>query len=68
MLCCGAVVVGELGDFKQEISFLGDTVYTTARIQAACRDYKTDLLISSELLAKVDLPAEYVKKIMATYS
>ena len=59
---CGAVIVGEIGDFKQEISFLGDTVNTTARIQSACKDYQVDLLISSELLARVDLPAEYIKK------
>lgn len=59
---CGTVIVGETGDFKQEISFLGDTVNTTARIEAACKDYQTDLLVSSELLARVDLPAEYVKR------
>ncbi|MFC1454096.1 adenylate/guanylate cyclase domain-containing protein [Verrucomicrobiota bacterium] len=56
---CGPVIVGEMGDYKQEISFLGDTVNTTSRIQEACKDYKTNLLVTSELLDRVDLPPDY---------
>ena len=56
---CGPVIVGEMGDYKQEISFLGDTVNTTARIQEACKEYKTNLLVSSELLTRIDLPSDY---------
>jgi adenylate cyclase len=64
---CGPVIVGEMGDYKQEISFLGDTVNTSARIQEACKEHKTNLLVSSELLARVDLPAGYqIKKIGET--
>ncbi|MBU0713972.1 MAG: adenylate/guanylate cyclase domain-containing protein [Verrucomicrobia bacterium] len=58
-LHCGPVIVGEMGDFKREIAFLGDTVNTTARIQEACREYGTDLLVSSELLNKLQLPRDY---------
>jgi adenylate cyclase len=58
-LHCGPVIVGEMGDFKREIAFLGDTVNTTARIQAACGEYGTDLLVSSELLNKLNLPSGY---------
>jgi len=56
---CGPVIVGEMGDFKREIAFLGDTVNTTARIQAACKEYGTDLLVSSELLNKLQAPRDY---------
>ena len=52
----GAVVAGELGDIKQEISFLGDTVNTTARIKEFCREADRSVLLSGPLLAKLVLP------------
>ena len=58
-LHCGPVIVGEMGDFKREIAFLGDTVNTTARIQEACKEYGADLLVSSELLNKLQVPRDY---------
>ncbi|MDO9548043.1 MAG: adenylate/guanylate cyclase domain-containing protein [Candidatus Marinimicrobia bacterium] len=58
-LHCGPVIVGEMGDFKQEIAFLGDTVNTAARIQEACKEYGADLLVSSELLNKLQVPRDY---------
>jgi class 3 adenylate cyclase len=55
----GKVIVGELGDIKREIAFLGDTVNTTARIQQACKTYEKDLLISRYLFEKLELGDEY---------
>ena len=52
----GTVVAGELGDIKQEISFLGDTVNTTARIKEFCREADRSVLLSGPLLAKLVLP------------
>lgn len=46
----GKVVVGELGDFKSEIAYMGDAVNTTARIQSECNAHSAKLLISKELL------------------
>jgi len=61
---CGPVIVGEMGDYKREIAFLGDTVNTTARIQEACKEYKSDLIVSSEFLKKLSLDSNYkVKRI-----
>ena len=59
---CGPVIVGEMGDYKREIAFLGDTVNTTARIQEACKEYKSDLLVSSEFLKKLSLDSDYKVK------
>jgi adenylate cyclase len=59
---CGPVIVGEMGDYKREIAFLGDTVNTTARIQAACKEYESDLLVSSEFLKKLFLASDYIVK------
>ena len=59
---CGPVIVGEMGDYKREIAFLGDTVNTTARIQEACKEYKRDLIVSGDLLKKLSLTIDYEVK------
>jgi len=57
----GQVVVGELGLFKMEIAVLGDTMNTTARIQAACRETGHRILASSALLERMSpLPNDIV--------
>ncbi len=55
----GPVVISECGDYKQEISYFGDTVNTAARIQQQCKVFDCPLLISAELLDRVRLPGSY---------
>jgi adenylate cyclase len=45
----GKVTTGEIGVIKKEITFSGDVLNTTARIQGLCNTYKVDLLISEKL-------------------
>ncbi|MBN1533620.1 MAG: adenylate/guanylate cyclase domain-containing protein [Spirochaetes bacterium] len=47
---CGPAVVGEMGDFKREVAFLGDVMNTTARIQSECRVRSRDIIISDDLV------------------
>ncbi len=54
----GPVVAGECGDDKREIAYFGDTVNTAKRIEEACRDYDRSILISGDLLARIELPAD----------
>ena len=56
---CGKVVAGEMGDTKKEISFLGDVINTTARIENECNPHQRPLLISEDLLQKISLGKEY---------
>ncbi len=58
-LHAGPVVVGEIGVHKKEILFLGDTVNTTARLEQACREYGRNLLISGDLLSKLEMPSDW---------
>jgi len=51
----GTATVGEIGVLKKEIAFSGDVLNTTARIQNECNKYKTDLLISKDLLESLDI-------------
>lgn len=55
----GKVIVGEIGDFRREIGFLGDTVNTTARIQEMCKVKQQDLLLSEDLYTHLQNPEAY---------
>jgi adenylate cyclase len=52
----GTVVAGEMGDLKREIAFVGDTLNTAARLLAACRELRRDVVASTTLLDRVTLP------------
>jgi len=45
----GIVTVAEVGKFKKEIAYHGDTINTAARIQGKCNELKQELLISESL-------------------
>lgn len=45
----GGVTTGEIGIIKKDIIYTGDTLNTTARIQALCNEYKADILLSKKL-------------------
>lgn len=48
-LHCGTAVIGEMGDYKREIAFLGDVLNTTSRIQSECKARSRRLIISDDL-------------------
>ena len=45
----GTVMVAEVGKYKKDIAYHGDTLNTAARIQGKCNEFGEELLISSEL-------------------
>jgi len=49
----GIVTVTEIGKYKKEIAYHGDTINTAARIQAKCNDFDQELLISGNLVAQL---------------
>lgn len=58
----GKVIVGEIGEYKSQISFIGKVMYETAVMEKSCRMYQTDILISDHLLKKIRLPEKYISK------
>lgn len=52
---CGKVTTGEIGVIKKEIVFTGDVLNTTARIQGLCNHYDVDILVSGDLVKKLDV-------------
>jgi len=55
----GKVTTGEIGVIKKAIIFTGDVLNTTARIQELCNNYKVNILISGDLMKKMDLGAKF---------
>jgi adenylate cyclase len=49
----GKVVSAQIGDLKREIVYNGDVLNTTARIQSACNTYERDLLVSGNLMQRL---------------
>lgn len=55
----GTATVGEIGVLKKEIAFSGDVLNTTSRIQNECNKYDKNLLISKELLNKLEIDSNF---------
>ncbi len=51
----GKVTTGEIGKIKKLITYTGDVMNTTARIQSICNRYGEKLIISRELMDHLDL-------------
>lgn len=63
---CGDVTTGEIGTYKKEIVFTGDTVNTTSRIQAKCNELGEQLLVSDSVVKWIDKSPDYNFREMAT--
>lgn len=55
----GEVITAQIGELKSEIVYNGDVLNTTARIEGLCNQLGQKLLVSSELVEKLALGAEY---------
>ena len=51
----GQVTVGEVGVLKREITYSGDVLNTASRIQELCNSYNENLIVSGDLIEKIDL-------------
>ncbi len=50
----GIVTVTEVGKYKKEIAYHGDTINTAARIQGLCNTFNQELLVSGNLKKQLD--------------
>ncbi len=60
----GKVAIGEMGNFKQEIAYIGDAVNTTARIEQACNQLNRSFIASGEAMALLTLPQDMQAEIL----
>ncbi|MEZ4802922.1 MAG: adenylate/guanylate cyclase domain-containing protein [Gelidibacter sp.] len=55
----GKIIIAEVGTIKKELAYHGDVINTTSRIQDQCNEYHESLLLSEELLLKLNLGKKY---------
>jgi len=55
----GTVTTGEIGVLKKDIVFSGDVLNTTARIQGLCNSYNVEVLISDQLMNKMNIESDF---------
>lgn len=52
---CGKVVAGEVGIIKRDITYSGDVLNTTSRIQDMCKEFNEEVIVSGDLAASLIL-------------
>jgi adenylate cyclase len=63
---CGKVVAGEVGIIKRDITFSGDVLNTTSRIQGKCKEFNTDIIASEDLLNMLPLSGKYTTQVLGS--
>lgn len=56
---CGKVVAGEVGIIKRDITFSGDVLNTTSRIQGKCKEFNVEIIASDDLMNGLQLTEKY---------
>jgi len=62
----GIVIAGEIGVIKRDITFSGDVLNTTSRIQGMCKELHVDVLFSEELAQQLRGFGKYISKSMGS--
>ncbi|MBB3136362.1 adenylate cyclase [Rhizobium pisi] len=64
----GEIITAEVGVDHHKISYFGDTVNTTARLETLCRSLNRPVLISAELARSVKFPDEISCEHLGTHA
>jgi len=63
---CGEVVAGEVGIIKRDITYSGDVLNTTSRIQGLCKEFQEELIVSNDLLEELKLAKNYRTQLLGS--
>ncbi|RPD42029.1 adenylate/guanylate cyclase domain-containing protein [Chitinophaga barathri] len=55
----GKVVAGEVGIIKRDITYSGDVLNTTSRIQGLCKEYNAEVIASGDLMAELRINGHF---------
>ncbi|WP_421941958.1 adenylate/guanylate cyclase domain-containing protein [Pedobacter sp.] len=56
---CGKVIAGEVGIIKRDITYSGDVLNTTSRIQGMCKEFQQEVIVSLDLMDELHLSQNY---------
>lgn len=62
----GKVIAGEIGIIKRDITYSGDVLNTTSRIQGKCGEFNAPLIVSNDLLEKINLSPQFISQFIGT--
>jgi adenylate cyclase len=63
---CGRVVAGEIGIIKRDITFSGDVLNTTSRIQGKCKEFNAEIIASDDLINVLPLAGKYTTQFLGS--
>jgi len=63
---CGKVVAGDVGILKRDITYSGNVLNTTSRIQSMCKEFKEEIIASADLLAELRLVNTFVAQTLGS--
>jgi adenylate cyclase len=63
---CGLVVAGEVGIIKRDITFSGDVLNTTSRIQSKCKEFNVEIIASDDLVNNLLLAGKYTTQFLGS--
>jgi adenylate cyclase len=63
---CGKVVAGEVGIVKRDITFSGDVLNTTSRIQGKCKEFNVEIIASDDLIKVLQLTGKYTTQFLGS--
>lgn len=56
---CGKVIAGEIGIIKRDITYSGDVLNTTSRIQSLCKEFNQEIIASADLITELGITSNY---------
>jgi adenylate cyclase len=63
---CGKVVAGEVGIIKRDITYSGDVLNTTSRIQDMCKEFNEEVIVSGDLAASLRLAGNFAAQTLGS--
>ncbi|PWV51924.1 adenylate/guanylate cyclase domain-containing protein [Chitinophaga sp. S165] len=63
---CGKVVAGEVGIIKRDITYSGDVLNTTSRIQDMCKEFNEEVIVSGDLAACLRLADNFAAQTLGS--
>ena len=63
---CGRVVAGEVGIVKRDITYSGDVMNTTSRIQGMCKEFNEEVIVSGDLASHLHLADKFTTELLGT--
>jgi adenylate cyclase len=63
---CGRVVAGEIGIIKRDVTYSGDVLNTTSRIQSMCKQFNEEVIVSADLMNELSTGSTFTTQMLGS--